>query len=278
MFFTKKKKQCNVILSAGGIRALAQIGALQALEDQGWTIKSICGISAGGIIAAFYASGCPLPEMVKLAVETDFTQFKKLNFPRLNEGLFVFNGLGSWVYENSFAKSYTPRCQLNIATCSLSTGNKMIFTDPNTKEVLSTAIEATCCIPLIFKPVEYQGEKYADGALWSSAPIHFYEKSKLPTFVIHVQNSHTYIYNAFNKPIHTLYRVFEVFQINRLKGLKKRVANKPICIIEPEVGSVSPLAFKLKQEARHALINTGRTSTEEAILKGICTYAIPKTI
>lgn len=274
----KKKKKCNVILSAGGIRSLAQIGALQALEEQGWVINSICGISAGAIVAAFYASGCPLDKMEELAVSADFTKLKKLNFPKFNEGIFKFNGLGDWVYDNSFGKKYKKRCELNIVTCSLSTGNKRLFKDEISKEKISVSIEATCCIPVIFKPIEYEGEKYADGALWSSAPIHFYEKSKLPTFVIHVQNSHTYVYNTFNKPIHTLYRIFEVFQINRLRSLKKRVAKRPVSIIEPDVGIISPLAFKSTAEVRKKMIEIGKDMTAEAISKGICSYASPKTI
>lgn len=279
MFFRRKKKECNVILSAGGIRALAQVGALQALEEGGWKIKSICGISAGAIVATFYASGCPLDKMIELCLNTDFNKFKKWNFPRFNEGIFKFQGLGNWVYDNSIAMGHTTKCELNIATCSLSTGNKRIFTDPRDRDTLSTAIEATCCIPIIFKPVQYQDEFYADGALWSSAPIHFYEKSKIPTIVIHVQNSHAYIFKSFNKPMQTLYRVFEVFQINRMKGLKKRVANKPICIVEPDLGLISPLAFASKKEVRKSMIELGKRCTQEAISKGICSYnAVPQTI
>lgn len=264
----KKKKECNVILSAGGIRSLAQIGALEALEEDGWKIKSICGISAGAIVASFYANGTPLEKMKQLSTETDFNTLKKWNFPKFNEGLFKFNGLGDWVADNSMEKGYTKRCELNIGTCSLSTANRRIFTDPSTKQELSKAIEATCCIPMVFVPVEIDGERYADGALWSSAPVHFYEQSKLITFVIHVQNSHTYTFANFHKPVHTLYRVFEVFQINRLKGLKKRIADKPVCIVEPNVGSVSALAFKLPTEERRNIIATGKASMVDVLKNG----------
>jgi len=275
MFFRKvRKKECNVILSAGGIRALAQIGALEALEERGWTVKSICGISAGAIVASFYASGCPLSKMRDLAIHTDFAQFKKVNFPKLNEGIFVFNGLGKWVHDNSFGAGNKTRCDLHIATCSLSTGIKRIFSNVTDKPTFSIAIEATCCIPLVFKPIEFEGEFYVDGALWSSAPVHFYEDSKLPTFVIHVQNSHTYIFKSFNKPINTLYRIFEVFQINRLRGLKKRIANKPICIIEPDVGFISPLAFKSNTVTRTRMIDIGKSYTLGAIDSGVCSHAI----
>lgn len=265
----KKKKQCNVILSAGGIRAIAQIGALQAIEEAGYEVKSICGISAGAIVASFYASGSSLDEMARIAVNTDFLKFRKWNLSRLNEGMFKFEGLGKWVYENSINRGYKPRCELNIATCSMSTGNKRIFTNCFEEDMFIKTIEATCCIPVVFKPIKIDNEYYADGALWSAAPVHFYENSKLPTFVIHVQTSHTYIFTAFHRPIHTLYRVFEVFQINRLRSLKKRIKNKPVCIVEPQVGNISPLAFKSSVSSRRDMIELGRRSTKAEILKFI---------
>lgn len=270
IFGRKKKKECNVILSAGGIRALAQIGALEALEEEGWTIKSICGISAGAIVASFYAFGVPLPLMRELSVKQNFINMKKWNLPKLNEGLFKFNGLGDWVCENTIdlpGSKY--RCELNIASCSLTTGSKKIFTNPKKKEDLSLAIESTCSIPVIFKPIDIGNEKFADGALWSSAPVHFYEDSKLPTFVIYVQNSHTSMFDKFHKPIHTIYRVFEVFQINRLRGLKKRILKKPVCIIEPELGTISALAFKASETDRIKLIEGGKKSVLKTLKKGV---------
>src|SRR5690606_23646257 len=101
-WFKKKNKVCNVILSAGAMRTLAQVGALEALENDGWKVKSICGISAGAIVASLYAYGVPLSEMRTLACEADFNSMKKFNLKNLKKGLFRFNGLGSWVSSNCF--------------------------------------------------------------------------------------------------------------------------------------------------------------------------------
>ncbi len=252
-------KKCNVILSAGGIRALSQIGALEALEEQGWTIQKICGISAGSIVSSFYAYGTPIDRMRNLAIHQDFCQLKRLNLRQLNTGIYRFHGLGKWVRDNSIDKGYIKRCNLNIVACSLSSGNKKVFVDPIGDQLVQ-AIEATCCIPVIFKPISIEAEVYADGALWSSAPLHFFEDDPLPTFVINVQDSHTKFFTSFTKPFTTLYRIFEVFQINRLKSLKKRTLNKPIYIIEPEIGSISPLAFKLDPYQRLCIIEEGKKS------------------
>lgn len=256
------KKECNVILSAGGVRCLAQIGALQALEEDGWTIKSVCGISAGSIVAAMYAYGVPLDKMKEIGIATDFTKYKKANFKNIKKGMFKMLDFGKWVWDCcvTHGDCEQMKCELNIGACSITTGNKIIFTNPK-KEELQTAIEATCCIPLLFEPVKIGDEYYADGALWSSAPIHFYLDSKLPTFVIHMQNSHTVPFTNYGNPIQLLYRIFEVFQINRLKSLKKRVYDKPVYIIEPSAEGVSALAFKLESPVRRKMIESAKEET-----------------
>jgi NTE family protein len=276
LFNKLKKKECNVILSAGGIRALAQIGALEVLEENGWNIKNICCISAGSVVGSFYASGLDLSTMKRIAVSTNFKTFTKVNYKHINQGIFVFNGLGEWVYDQAVIKNTTQdrRCTLHIGACSLVTGRRRIFEDPWNKTELVAAIHSTCTIPVVFEPYSYEGDRYADGALWSSAPVHFYshvtsEKyNKLPTFVINVQDSHIHKFRNFNNPIKVLYRVFEVFQINRLRGLRKRVQSRKytkICMVEPDLGDMSSFNFNPSAEERIGMIRAGRIAMANAL-------------
>ena len=46
-----------LVLSSGGARGLAHIGAIEELEAQGYRIKSIVGCSMGAIIGGMYAAG-----------------------------------------------------------------------------------------------------------------------------------------------------------------------------------------------------------------------------
>lgn len=273
--FRKKPKECNLILSAGGIRCLAHIGAIKALELRGWKVRSICGVSGGSIVAAPYAFGVPTSVIEDLAVGQDFNKFKQLNFPSVRRGVFKFKGLGKWIEQVVRDHGSGLQLDLNIPACSLTTANKIVFswklsegvvTQVVTKDteaavrtsgmLLAQAIEATCSIPFIFEPKLFEGEYYVDGALWSSVPVHFYEDEDVPTFVIHVQNSHINPFYSVTKPLQVIYRVFEVFQINRLKGLKKRIKGKPIYIIEPTADNVSPLAFSLSPKVKKAIIES----------------------
>jgi predicted acylesterase/phospholipase RssA len=56
----------GVALSGGGARGLAHIGFLRALEEVGIPVDEIGGTSMGSVIAAQYAAGLPLDEIVAM--------------------------------------------------------------------------------------------------------------------------------------------------------------------------------------------------------------------
>ncbi|MBR7031908.1 MAG: patatin-like phospholipase family protein, partial [Prevotella sp.] len=51
------KKDVALVLSSGGARGLAHIGAIEELEAQGYRITSIAGCSMGALIGGVYAAG-----------------------------------------------------------------------------------------------------------------------------------------------------------------------------------------------------------------------------
>src|SRR5204863_5147182 len=54
-----------VVLSAGGLRGAAHVGVLRQLVRQGVRIDAIVGVSAGAVIAAYYAAvGLDLDELI----------------------------------------------------------------------------------------------------------------------------------------------------------------------------------------------------------------------
>jgi Predicted esterase of the alpha-beta hydrolase superfamily len=52
-----KKKDVALVLSSGGARGLAHIGAIEELEARGYHISSIAGCSMGALIGGVYAAG-----------------------------------------------------------------------------------------------------------------------------------------------------------------------------------------------------------------------------
>ena len=58
-----------LVLSAGGLRGAAHVGVLRALVREGIPIDVLVGVSAGAVIAAYYAAaGLTLDELADDAV------------------------------------------------------------------------------------------------------------------------------------------------------------------------------------------------------------------
>ena len=51
------KKKVALVLSGGGARGIAHIGAIEELEKQGYEISSVAGTSMGAVVGGVYAAG-----------------------------------------------------------------------------------------------------------------------------------------------------------------------------------------------------------------------------
>ena len=50
-------KDVALVLSSGGARGLAHIGAIEELQSQGYNIRSVSGCSMGALIGGVFAAG-----------------------------------------------------------------------------------------------------------------------------------------------------------------------------------------------------------------------------
>ena len=55
----------GLVLSGGGIRGVAHIGVIKALEEYGISPTHISGTSAGAIVGALYAGGIKWPDILE---------------------------------------------------------------------------------------------------------------------------------------------------------------------------------------------------------------------
>ena len=80
----------GLALSGGGIRGVAHIGVLKALEEEGRVPSWIAGTSAGSIVAGLYAYGYSTQELVEIAVDLQ-PKYIDPNF----SGMAL--GFGQWI-------------------------------------------------------------------------------------------------------------------------------------------------------------------------------------
>ena len=63
----------GLVLSGGGAKGLAHVGALKAIEEAGLRLDDIAGTSMGAIVGALYASGYSASELDSLFTYTDLS-------------------------------------------------------------------------------------------------------------------------------------------------------------------------------------------------------------
>lgn len=169
-------KNVALVLGSGGARGLAHIGAIEALEERGYTITSIAGCSMGSIIAGMYAAG-----QLREAKEWFLSVDKQLILRMMDINLLSGNSLVKGqriIKELQKVVPDRPLENLNIP-CTIVASDMM-----NTEEVifrtgsLFEAIRASISIPLFFQPVQMGNRLLIDGGILNPLPLHVVERTE----------------------------------------------------------------------------------------------------
>ena len=69
----EKRPIVALVLSGGGAKGAAQVGALKYIEELGIPIDFVCGTSIGGLVGGFYAMGYRSPDLEELFRSQDWS-------------------------------------------------------------------------------------------------------------------------------------------------------------------------------------------------------------
>ena len=188
----------GLVLSGGGAKGLAHIGAIKVIEEAGIKVDYIGGTSMGAIVGALYASGYSAQELDSIFRVTDFAGMIQDNVPRgaktfyekddseryaltlpftdfsvsfpqaISGGQNIYNELVRLLYHvkdvNDFKKLPIPF--LCIAT-NVETGEEVLLDGG----YLPEAIMASGTFPSLFEPSEIDGRILIDGGVVNNYPI-----------------------------------------------------------------------------------------------------------
>lgn len=161
-----KNKKIGVVLAGGGARGFAHLGVLKALEEKGITPDYISAVSAGSIVGAFIAAGKKPDQVMEIMQESDFFDYAKVLMPK--QGLMsldnLHKNLEEELEENTISELKIP---LYIAVSNLVTGKIEYFAEGD----LCQIVQASSSIPILFSPVEIDGDLYVDGGLLDNLPV-----------------------------------------------------------------------------------------------------------
>ncbi len=69
------EKRVDLVCEGGGVRGIALVGALAALEEDGYQAQNMAGTSAGAVVATLYAAGYTAAELHEVIGGQDFAGF-----------------------------------------------------------------------------------------------------------------------------------------------------------------------------------------------------------
>ena len=163
------KKRFGLALGAGGAKGVAHIGALQALEDNKLKPDIITGCSAGSVVAACYAYGMKPKSIFAECKKLTKTDFVDLNLNVLKGKSVLKSVKFKNIIEKYLGGVLIEQLKLPFAciAADLNTGRLFEFTAGD----VTTAIRASCAIPVIFAPVEKDGMLLVDGGILSRTPV-----------------------------------------------------------------------------------------------------------
>ncbi|MBR2433397.1 MAG: patatin-like phospholipase family protein [Clostridia bacterium] len=164
MIISSKKPKIGLVLSGGGTRGFAHLGAIKAFEEYGLKFDFVSGTSAGSLVGAFYASGMKFEDMLNIARkidEKDIRTSKLVFVPSKTEGIekIITDNLGDINIEDL-------QIPFTATAVDLKSTDEVCLTKGN----LAKAVAASCCVPAIFQPVEHNNRLLCDGGLRNTMP------------------------------------------------------------------------------------------------------------
>ncbi|HEX7350849.1 patatin-like phospholipase family protein [Brachybacterium sp.] len=69
-------RRMDLVMEGGGVKGIALAGALEVLEERGYTVNRVAGSSAGSIAGALATAGIPATTIVQILRETDYRLFE----------------------------------------------------------------------------------------------------------------------------------------------------------------------------------------------------------
>lgn len=168
-----------LVLGGGGMKGMAHVGVVKALEEAAIQPDAVIGTSIGALIGTLMAGGLGWREMVEIA-----RKLKKEDIVSVNRRALWFGGLrATSVFEPGNFREWMDRTlpahhfselilPLRFNATSLVTGEEVWFGTGHRQDVgLVDAIYASCALPVYFPPARIGNDYLTDGGILNVLPL-----------------------------------------------------------------------------------------------------------
>jgi NTE family protein len=203
----------DLVFEGGGVKGLGLAGAFAAIEQHGFTPKSVAGTSAGAITAALVAAGYNSNELDKIVLDLPFASFKDESFldkvpggkaASVLKDLGIYEGkvFEEWIAEKLAKKGKTKfghivnpdardpdgRWCLRVIASDVTHRRMLVLPndaphlglDPDDMDI-AYAVRMSMSIPIFFEPVQHKNPKtgdthlIVDGGMLSNFPVWLFD-------------------------------------------------------------------------------------------------------
>jgi len=185
------------IFAGGGTRLPAHLGVLKALSELDITFEHLVGVSGGSIIASLYASGLTHSEIRKIALHTNYKQFRGFSLVKLirHGGLSSGDVFESWVDKHLKGKTFSELDKnLHIVAADVTKGKPVVFDRENTPHMkVSQAVRYSMSIPLVFSFKTFGKRIMVDGSILAEEALHQdWDHKRTPVLCFRLRGEHAY--------------------------------------------------------------------------------------
>ncbi|TMM58926.1 patatin-like phospholipase family protein [Maribacter algarum] len=161
-----QSKSIGLVLSGGGVRGMAHIGLIQALNEYGISANIVSGSSVGALVGALYANGNSVADMLAFFKETPLFKY---NFLTLVKSGFIDTDRYFEIFKGYFPEDSFEALEkeLHVVATNLQKAEQRFFTEGE----LIRPLLASAALPPLFSPLELDRELYADGGIMNNFPL-----------------------------------------------------------------------------------------------------------
>jgi NTE family protein len=260
-----------LIISGGGVRGAAILGALTALNEFNYldTINTIACVSIGAIIGTLLIIGYKPVEIYNIfskldlsKLSIDWTKWTKIiesygfddgkKLEHILKKLLTFKKISE---EITLIQLYekTKKTLIITATCTNEKKVHYISHENYPNMPLIVALRMSSSIPFYFSPVIYEGKLFIDGGCMDNYPIHLFKdkiNDVIGIFIKDIFNTVSSIENPEEYIGNVVQCLIEGVSVGSTKGFEE-------CTIQINISDVGTMDLNLNESEKKALYLEG---------------------
>lgn len=253
-----QRPRVALVLSGGGARGLAHIGALKVLAREKVPVDLIVGTSVGSIVGALYAAEVPVNEIETMAARVGWDKLTDVSTARVVRLLVSERLLSTAKMEGYLTARIGPRVFADLKTelacvaADLRTGEEIILREGP----VALAARASATMPGVFDPVPHRHRLLIDGGVVNNVPTDVARRLGADIVIcvyLPADFSRHNVTNVLSTLMQALYIQGQVISEERLK-----LAD---LVIRPDVADISASELGRSREAMDA----GQRAAEAAL-------------